>query len=117
MHKKTNKLYCELFIAFIDSEIPNILQILMVFGFLSFLLDKLIYRIIISLLVIYLVSRYISVKMIFFLENQLINKFSRVNLRNLNHNELIKKWKIYMTVSSFISGLIIGSLSEILVLF
>lgn len=105
-----------LYQRFISSEIPNIIQIITLLGFLSFLLKVPYLRLLLPLLVVGLTASYLVSKGNLYLINQITSEFSELNLKKLDYELFLKKWKKYSVVSAFIFGFIVSLLTECLTL-
>ncbi|MBP6891662.1 hypothetical protein KBB92_01920 [Candidatus Shapirobacteria bacterium] len=97
--------YFKLFNSFLKLEIPNIIQIITLLGFLGVLAKTTEMKMIISVTVMILLSLYLVEKLFIFINTDLVHIYAKPD--ELNVNKLLEYFGGYLIFFSFLAGIII----------
>ena len=104
----------DLYLSFLRAEIPNIIQIITLMSFISYLLDiNIINQIINPALIGIILFIYLSEKEFCFLKAQITNDYSEINRRKWDDDKVLKLWTKYSLVTSFIFSILASLLGNL----
>ncbi|MCW1949622.1 MAG: hypothetical protein KIH89_004260 [Candidatus Shapirobacteria bacterium] len=103
--KKKKSMYLRSFYGFLRLEIPNIIQIVTLLGFLIYLTKTYFLKIVLDFLIVTLLALYLTEKLKIFVNNELFRSY--LNYKDIDVKILIKKYNKYLSVFSFCLGMLV----------
>ncbi|MFA6602752.1 MAG: hypothetical protein WCT01_03015 [Candidatus Shapirobacteria bacterium] len=99
--------YLKVYMDFLVSEIPNIIQIISSFSLIVFIIPRKATFIIVALaLVIILINSYLGHRFYEFEKSQILEKYSILNLKKLDDKTMLNKHENYLLITTFFLGAI-----------
>ena len=101
-----------IYLLFLTTEVPSILQIITFLGFLLILMDNYTFRTLTAAIItVVIVCTYLTSRGLLFLDYQIKDKSSVINRSHLAKGFLVKRWIAYNLATSAFFGSFLTSLS------